>query len=56
MRLSGPESRGFRSWSASVMRLLTTSSLLGRERDVLRDQEVQKPPEGVLFCLLNPMN
>lgn len=56
LRVHGPVSRGFESWSEGVTWIVTANSLLGRGRAILKDKEVLKPPEGVLFCLLSHSN
>lgn len=56
VRVHGPVSRGFESWSEGVTWIVTANSLLGMGRAILRDKEVQKPPEGVLFCLPSHSN
>lgn len=56
LRIHGPVSRGFESWSKGVTWIEATNSLLGMGRSILRDKEVQKPPERVLVCLHSHRN
>lgn len=56
LKVSGLRSGDLGSWSETLTCLLTSNFLLGWRRVILRDKEVQKPPEGAGSCSASSIN